>query len=497
MPKRYVDQPEFSYEAFLANVAGMVYRCRNDPDWTMELVSEGCFGICGYAREELEGNRVVAFGDLVHPDDQEWLWEKCQTNLDARRRCSNEYRILDRDGEVRWVWDQAQGIYGAGGELLAIEGLITDITSRKQLEAQLVRFQRLDAMGRLAGGLAHDFNNLLSAIKIHSHLLGAHVAGQGGEVDECLTGIMSSVEAAAALTRKLLTLGRLQPSELVRVDLNDVVTDLSQLLRVPLGAEIEVRLDVNEAPCLVLADSSQLEQVVLNLAVNARDAMPEGGVLEIRTATVELSEGDRLPVAGLDPGPYAVLTVRDTGHGMEPAVCAQAFEPLFTTRPGGNGLGLATVHTIVKQSAGGVVLRSVAGTGTTFEVYLPLAEEPLPAEKLHEGKGQRVLLVDDDPAVLDVMTRVLEGGGYRVVPAKDAEQALALAAEHEPQVLVTDIGLPGMSGRELAARLGAERSDLSTILVSGNPPRPGDRNFIAKPFAPSALLRKVGEALRG
>jgi PAS domain S-box-containing protein len=356
----------------------MVYRCSNDPTWTMEVVAGAALDITGYAPEALLGNTEVAFGDLVHPEDADWLWRKCQANLAARRACSNEYRIRTKSGDVRWVWDQAHGVYGDDGALLAIEGLVTDVTARKQLEEQLAQAQKLDGIGRLAGGIAHDFNNLLSVISVLAeHVLMTLPAGapQREEVGE----IQAASRRCAALIAQLLDFSRKRVTSPTVVELNAVVRGAESLLRRVVGGKVEVVTSVTAAG-YVRADPHQLEQVLVNLAANARDAMPSGGTLTVETTDIDLAEDAARRLQSLAPGPYVVITVRDTGTGIAPDALPHIFEPFFTTKESGQGtgLGLAVVYGIVRQHDGGVWVDTEALRGTTFTVCLPRIDAAAP-----------------------------------------------------------------------------------------------------------------------
>jgi CheY-like chemotaxis protein len=368
----------------------------------------------------------------------------------------------------------------------------------------------MEAIGQLAGGVAHDFNNLLSVILGYSHLLldavpeGSRAHGEVGEIHK-------AGERAASLTQQLLAFSRQQLLEPRVVDLNQVLRGLNEMLGRLLGEDVELRVKLDPQLGKILVDPSQLEQVVLNLVVNARDAMPNGGQLSVSTSNVEVAS-HRVSSSGLAPGSYVILSVRDTGTGMDQATTSRIFEPFFTTKPKGKGtgLGLATVFGIVEQSRGRVVVTSALGKGTAFDIYIPHTEQRpatlAPQRAVHEPRGsETILLVEDDSQVRALMSSVLGRAGYRVLEAADPLEALA-HAEQTPgaiDLLVTDVVMPKMSGRELTRRLAEQRAQTKVLYVSGYAEDalghhgvldPGIA-LLRKPITPGALQRRVREVL--
>jgi PAS domain S-box-containing protein len=398
------------------------------------------------------------------------------------------------------------------GALLGASTIARDITQRKRLEEQYLQAQKMEAIGRLAGGVAHDFNNLLTIINGYGSLLLASLPA--GDPNRDLVGeITKAGEHAALLTRQLLALSRKQVLHPEVLDLNDVVRETEKMLRRVIGEDIELATDLQPTLGRVHADPGQLTQVLLNLAVNARDAMPTGGPLTIETRNVYLDASYARDHAEVRPGPHVLLAVSDTGHGMAPEVRARLFEPFFTTKePGkGTGLGLATVYGIVQQSGGHVCVYSEPGVGSTFKVYLPRVERPGQPGTSYQGiraapRGdETVLLVEDDEGVRSLVQRVLQDGGYHVLVAGSGREALHVCAQQGSPIhlLVTDVVMPEMGGRPLAEQLLGLHPELRVLYLSGYTDdaiiRHGvlvaEVHFLQKPFAPAALAQKVREVL--
>jgi len=386
------------------------------------------------------------------------------------------------------------------GEVTALALCATDVTAHRLLEKQLIHAQKMESIGRLAGGVAHDLNNQLSIILGSTELARKNLAA-APTVEAELKRIESAGERAAALTQQLLAFGRKQVLHCRLLGLNSLVASVRDMVGRIIGEDIRLRLQLGRVG-QVRVDPVQIEQVILNLVINARDAMPQGGSLVISTEEVTLPAGH--PV--LSPGRHALLRVIDSGTGMDAATLAQVFDPFFTTKEvgKGTGLGLAVAHGIVTQSGGHIEAESAPGAGATFRIYLPIAEgEPelractIPAAACGT---ETILLVEDDANLLDVMQRVLEESGYTVLPARDGTEALArLAAANTVHLLLTDVVMPGIDGQELACRALRERPDLRVILISGHEiARRSDAQghlFLQKPVAPALLAHKVRETL--
>ncbi|HSE06782.1 MAG TPA: response regulator, partial [Methylomirabilota bacterium] len=392
-----------------------------------------------------------------------------------------------------------------------IVGVVLDLSERKRLEMQLRHTQKMEAMGRLAGGVAHDFNNLLTVITGRSVLLLSRLTADD-PLRRSVEQIQKTADRAAALTRQLLAFSRKQVLQRKNLDLNTTVEEISAMLRRLIGEDIDLLLTLGPDAGRVNADPGQLEQVLMNLAVNARDAMPSGGTLGVETARVQLPPPLDRPDA-LPAGPYAVLRVMDTGVGMDTATLARIFEPFFTTKePGkGTGLGLSMVHGVVRQHGGEIRVRSVVGAGTTFEIYLPQIEASPEASGTGEATvrpatgSETVLLAEDEEEVRALAREVLERQGYTVLEAADGAQALQVFEKESARIdlILTDVVMPRMSGRELVDRVRARKPSMPVLYMSGYTEdailRHGVRDasmlLLGKPFTPSDLVRKIREVL--
>ena len=390
------------------------------------------------------------------------------------------------------------------GTLVEVLAIVRDVSQRRQLEAQLQQSQKMEAIGRLAGGVAHDFNNLLTAIIGYSQIAGIRPGVPAPALLD-LKEITSAAHRAASLTRQLLAFSRRQVMEPRVLNLNAVVTGIEALLRRLIGEDVTFTTDLATNVAAVLADPSQLEQVVLNLAVNARDAMPDGGTLVLRTRMAD-SADKPLSTPALGDGPFVVLEVIDTGTGMDDETRLHVFEPFYTTKELGTGLGLSTVYGIVQQSGGSIAVESELGRGTTFSVFLPVASGDVAAHELPSvpsgpGGTETILVVEDDDRVRALASRVLTLGGYTVLEASDPEAALALAVEgHDIHLLLSDLVLPVMRGSDLYHRLRQRRPHLRVLYISGyrsaaDRPDVDDAAFLPKPFTPDMLAAAVRAVL--
>ena len=447
----------------------------------------------------------------IHPDDRESVLaveESFQKNRDLFQA---EYRVSARDGRVLWFRDEAVTLPTAEDQPFLMQGVMYDITERKRLEEQLRHSQKMEAVGLLAGGVAHDFNNLLMLIQAHNERLRATLAPDAPACKES-SGIEHAVTRAASLTSRLLAFSRKQVLQPRVMDLNEVLTEVAKLLDRLIGKSIA--LSVVSTPKLwpIKADPGQMEQLIMNLAVNARDAMPQGGQLLIETKNAEIEGTYPNLRDGVRPGRYVTLIVRDTGIGMDRETQAHMFEPFFTTKePGkGTGLGLAIVYGVVKQAGGWTHVESKPGKGTTFEIYLPPAEEAKDPAILAEVLGdpttapkgtETILIVEDEAGIREVAEDSLQRLGYKVLTAMDGNEALRIAEGHEDLIhlLVTDMVMPNVGGKELAQRLRQVRPEIKVLFMSGYPDHPalasadvgGQTTVLQKPFLLGTLAHKV------
>ena len=446
----------------------------------------------------------------IHVEDRERVLA-LRDPESVRQGFKTEYRVVRPDGAIRWVEDRAFPVTNRAGEVRRIVGMAEDVTDRRRLEQQLVGSQKMEGMGRLAGGVAHDFNNLLTAILGYTESVLLETALPETVLEDARE-IQRAGQKAAALTRQLLAFSRRQALKMTVLDLNDVVRDIHQLLRRLIGADVTI--DAALAPDLeaVTADRSQLEQILINLAVNARDAMPDGGRLTIETSTADRAETDTGSFT-LPAGRYTILRIGDTGAGMDRGTLSQIFEPFFTTKgPGqGTGLGLATVYGTVKQLGGYIEVTSAPGRGTTFTISLPPTNQPLTpvvrpdSTGAAPGRGETLLLVEDDPAVRSFAAQLLRRAGYNVLDASTPETALRIADRPDTiHAVLTDVIMPGMNGKQMVTRLREGRPDLKVLYMSGYSGTtfldpsivdPARERLVEKPFTQDALLRAVRETI--
>ena len=542
------------------NIQGMVYSCLNDRDWTMTFVSQGCLDLTGFRSYELLDNSVVSYNELIHPDDRQYVWDAVQAALEKASPYVLEYRIIARDGTIKWVWEKGRGVFNSDGSLICLEGLINDISERKRMEAERERLiaaieqagevifltdrdgeiiyvnpafepvtgytkeeaigrnprmlksgkqdqafyqnlwdtikagktwkgrmvnrrkdgslyteettispvldgsgrllnyvavkkditaqlemeeqfqqaQKMESIGRLAGGVAHDFNNMLGVI-IGQAELALDEPGIDEKLKAGLNEIRKAAERSANLTRQLLAFARKQAIAPRVIDLNQAVEGLLKMMRRLIGEDIALTWLPASNLWPVKMDPSQVDQILANLCVNSRDAIGGAGSVTVQTANHSFDETFCKSHKEFSQGEYVCLAVSDDGCGMDEQTIEHLFEPFFTTKEvgRGTGLGLATVYGIVKQNRGFIIVDSFPGKGTTFEIYIPRhegqlaeqkADKPEPSEK---GKGETVMVVEDDPSLLLLISRILTGLGYRVLAAASGEPALAMAESHQ------------------------------------------------------------------
>jgi two-component system cell cycle sensor histidine kinase/response regulator CckA len=462
----------------------------------------------GYDADELRGK---TFSELTYPLDLDAdLALFGELTAGARDSYTLEKRYIRKNGTLFWAKLHASVDRDDDGTPRFGIGMVEDISERKALEEQFLQAQKMEAVGRLAGGVAHDFNNVLTVIRGYTEF----IIGQSG-VSDTRRGdaeeIRHAAERAALLTQQLLAFSRRQARHPQLLDVNRAVREMERLLARLIGEDVTLLLRVAKEPCAILVDPSQLQQILMNLAINARDAMPRGGTLLIETAEEVVTHGTGARACGWS-GKHIRISVTDTGEGIPPEHQAQVFEPFFTTKDPskGTGLGLSTVYGIVKQSGGFIRLRSELGRGTTFDVFLPCAAASAPAEIVIERPRQQignetVLLVEDDAGVRRLAERALRANGYRVLTASSGRHALELSTTFPDRIhaIVTDVVMPGMSGPTLVARVETTRPDIRVLYMSGyaddtmaqHGVLEAGTSFLRKPFTPDELARTVREVL--
>jgi two-component system, cell cycle sensor histidine kinase and response regulator CckA len=500
-------ESEERYRALYEDNPSMYFTLK--PDGTVLSVNQFGATQLGYTPDELVGHSVLG---IFHPDDQAIVLrfvEECL--LDAGQVHQWELRKICKDGRQLWVKETARAVRQADDSMIMLI-VCEDITQRKQLEEQFRQAQKLEAIGRLAGGVAHDFNNLMMVILGQTELLLRRLPPDSA-LRAKATSILIAGERAASLTRQLLAFSRKQVLEPQALELNNVVTEVSQMLHRLIGEDIQLITVLDPAIDPVKVDRGQIEQVLMNLVINARDAMPTRGTLTIETANVELDQTYAHRHVGVEPGSYVMLAVRDTGCGMDEETQSHIFEPFFTTKETGKGtgLGLSTVYGIVKQSGGNIAVSSEPEKGTTFHIYLPKVSagerEPqsLETETLLAQGRETILLVEDSEMVRQTAREILEVCGYRVLEARSGDEALRICGEHQGPIdlLVTDVVMPEMSGRELAEQIKTRRSEIGILYISGYTDDAVTRHgglsegeaFLQKPFTIEDMAEKVRSAL--
>jgi PAS domain S-box-containing protein len=486
------------------------------PDGAITYVNPAFEELYGFSSEEVIGKTPrVLRSSAQDPTFYERFWQKLAANEVVHVEMINKAK----DGTLVHVDATVNPILDDQGTRIGFLAIQRDITERKEaderhdrLEAQLRASQKMEAIGSLAGGIAHDFNNLLSVILSYAGFALSSLR-EGDPLRDDLLEVKKAGERAAALTHQLLAFSRKQVLLAVPLDLNEIAVGIEKLLRRVIGEDVELSLVLAPDVGLTLADRGQIEQVLMNLAVNARDAMPAGGRLTIQTSNVELDE-EQASAAAMAPGPYVLLTVADTGCGMDEATRARIFEPFFTTKQvgKGTGLGLSTVYGIVKQSGGNIEVQSTPGQGTSFTIHLPRSRSAVAAASRTappRSPGfigtETILVVEDELAVRKLVERILRADGYTVLTAADGAEALQICDAHEGEIhlVLTDVVLPQMSGKAIAERLVRHRPQIRVLYMSGYSGEAIAQRgvleagvaLLAKPFSPTALTSKVREVL--
>ena len=507
--------------AIIANIPGVVWEAgliRDESNQNVNFVSEYVEKMIGYTVDEW-ACKPNFWLDVIHPEDREHAELEMRSFIENNGKGVQQYRWIAKDGRAVWVETQMVLVTDENGKPYSLRCISIDVSERKFIEdalqkseEQLRQSQKLESVGRLAGGIAHDFNNMLTAINGYSDLI-LRELDDDDSLRKKVLEIKKAGERSAALTHQLLAFSRRQVLQPKLIDLNQIVSEMNQLLYRLIGEDIQLEVALDPHSSWVEADPSQLSQVIMNLVVNASDAMPQGGKLTIKTEKVQFHQE---PVARFAPQikeKFVMMSVIDSGVGIEDKIFEQIFEPFFTTKQvgAGTGLGLSTVYGIVKQSGGYIWVNSEPGKGAEFKIYLPNVEEKVaekkerkPSEQFPHGT-ETILLVEDEEMVRNLTRRILEVCGYTVIEARNGVEALKICEEinYEIDLLMSDVVMPQMDGRELSEKVAEINPQIRTLFTSGYM---NDRimrlgvsgdavNFIQKPFAPDVLARKIREML--
>ena len=500
-------ESERMMSTLLANLPGVAYRCRNDSNWSMVFLSQGCRTVTGYEPVELLGNASLSYEDVILPADRVRVRSEINAALRRREPFEVEYRIRSKQGSQRWVLERGVGIHEGDSPPLFVEGFVTDVTSRKQLQAQYLHAQKMEAVGQLAGGVAHDFNNMLQVISSCCTFLEEDLPPDS-ELRETVADLVGAERRAEDLVRQLLAFSRRQLLERKNVDVNDLVGNLLKMMERVIGEHI--RLEFIRGPGLrpVRVDPVQIDQALLNLCVNARDAMPDGGTLVIETSAVDWTSD----VPDGPTGSCVAISVTDDGCGMDEQTMAHIFEPFFTTKAvgKGTGLGLATVYGIVCQHGGVVDVTSSPDAGTCFRLLLPTVdlsiEEDVPSSRqLAKGGTETILLAEDEDLVRRAAARALQRAGYRVLTARDGHEALSIFECYSEQIdlIILDVVMPRMGGREVHQRIRARKPGARFVFTSGYSDTVVHKGFVfeegvrflPKPYRQAQLMAEVRASL--
>ena len=524
--QKALQESERRLSTLLNNLPGMAYRCENDALWTMRFVSEGAQPLLGYAPADLISNARVAYAELIHPEDRDYVSDTVCKAVLARQTFTLEYRVRTADGSEKWVWERGCAIHKADGSFDAIEGFIIDITERRQsseeqakLEKQLQQSQRIEAVGRLAGGVAHDFNNMLAVI-VGTVELSMERLAKTDPLHADLQEILKASRRSAALVKQLLAFASKQPIVPRVLNLNETISGMITMLGRMVGEDIGLEWSPGANLWNVKMDPSQIDQILVNLVVNSRDAISGIGQISIETHNVNAEAlRERLP-PGAGACDYVLIAVSDDGCGMTAEQQTHIFEPFFTTKGkgAGTGLGLSTIYGIVKQNRGFIKIFSEPGKGARFSIFLPRAEQPEDAaepEKAAEPPpsppaapgSATILLVEDEPALLGLTEALLKRLGYTVLPAGGPLEALERARDFSGAIdlLMTDVVMPEMSGRDLWRHLAQLRPSLKCLFMSGYTADiiaqhgmiQSDIHFLQKPFTKDTLAANIRQALSG
>jgi PAS domain S-box-containing protein len=494
----------------MSNLPGAAYRCRVGTPPVVEFISEGCLEITGHEAPEVIGNKSVVYEALVHPEDIERVRSTIREAVRTKDHFEMTYRIIARDGSEKWIWERGQAVPSDDGGVRHLEGFLTDVTEKRRMESQMLRAQRMESIGTLAGGVAHDLNNILTPILMSLTILRMKLT-QPRDV-ELLNSLESSANRGADMVKQILGFARGVEGQRVLLKPRAVLSEVEHLLQETFPKSIHVTCACGEDTWNVEGDPTQMHQVLLNLCVNARDAMPDGGELHLSISNLQIDEQFASMHHEAKPGPHVVFEVRDTGMGIPPELRERIFEPFFTTKEvgKGTGLGLATTLGIIKSHRGFIELSSQMGKGSVFRVYLPAAETETIAvvaetPKHRAGRGELILVVDDESAIRTATSHALEAFGYRVITACDGTDGIAtfLRGPETPVAVISDMMMPIMDGPAMIQALQKIQPDLPIIGASGlnyqmqaKVESLGVKHFLRKPYTADALLSALTDLLQ-
>lgn len=504
-----VKNAEKKYASLVANLPGVVFHCLDDPDWTMKFISPAIQDISGYPATDFIENKVRSYATIVHPADKELVERAVAAGLKEKRSYMLDYRIIHKDGSIRWVHEKGVGIL-SDDKNQAIDGIILDVTAAKEMEEELLQSQKMEGIGRLAGGVAHDFNNQLTVIVGYSELLLDSCKDQ--DCKEKVKEILEAARRSSSLTRQLLAFSRRENAMPANVNLTNIVLEADKMIRRLMPDNIELVVVGAEEIGLMRIDPAQLEQILVNLCVNARDAISDNGKIVIETKEMHVDEDFVKKYPNVSVGDYIVLSVSDTGGGIPDTVRPYIFEPFFTTKEKGkgSGLGLSTVYGIVQQNQGFIHVYSEQTRGSCFKIYFPKIEGKETEQKQEEERpslpkgNETILLAEDENAVRELAVSALKKQGYNVLVASNGEEALQLAKkETQIDLLFTDLVMPLMGGHQLAKEIKPLfpkikylfTSGYSEIALSELKDLDTETNFIQKPYSVSTILVKLREIL--
>lgn len=493
--EKALQESEARFRLLAENAKDIIFRV-SLPDAKIEFISPSIKEISGYTNNEIYQDKRI-LSKIIHPDWMDVYKSGWTDLLKGNALPDIEYMIIHRGGEERWMFQRSVLIFDNIGKPVAVEGIVTDITRRKQLEHKIRQTQKIEAIGTLAGGIAHDFNNILAAIMGNSELLQLKLPENTTEYSE-VSNILAACQRAKDLVMRILSFSRVDPQTRKHVKVDLVVKEGLKLLKASIPSTIEIRQDIQPVLCAVMGDPAQIHQIIMNLCTNAHHAMKQsGGRLYV---SVNQVNGEDVDHADLNNGPFVRLSVSDTGHGIDPAIQERIFDPYFTTKEKdmGTGLGLAVVHGIVKNCGGTILVESDPGKGTRFDIFFPGVEkrknsDEKRSQQLSRGKNERILFVDDEDILVEIGKKTLERLGYQVMTATHPMEALEIF-QKEPNAIdlvITDMTMPKMTGDTLAIRIFQVRPDMPVILITGYNDLITEEKALAKGIK-ALLLKPVG-----